>query len=111
MYAPMKNACKKALEWQTYDIEIRAPKISSKGTIIQYGNITVYQNGVLIHDKAVLKRATPGGLTATPVTCGPLMLQDHNNPMQFRNVWIEPLSEPTEKLVARKYFNRLFAHK
>ncbi len=89
--APLVNACRKPGEWQAYDIIFHAPKKLADGTV-KPGSFTVLHNGVLIQDQ------TPVGgepTTAAPlqglVEKGPLYLQDHGNPVRYRNVWIRPL--------------------
>jgi len=78
-------------EWQTYDIEFQAPKFNAKGKKTKDARITVRHNGLLIHDDVVLDHTTPGGVSREEAPKGPLMLQDHHNPVQYRNVWIAPL--------------------
>jgi len=91
MYAPLINACKPAMEWQTYDILIRAPRFGLMGKVKENGIISVFQNGLPVHNNAVLPHATPGGVTKNVVAEGPLLLQDHGNPVSFRNVWVMKL--------------------
>jgi len=89
--APLANACRKPGEWQSYDIIFHAPKATADGKV-QPGSFTVLHNGVLIQD-----HITVGGepTTAAPlqgmVAKGPLYLQDHGNPVRYRNVWLRPL--------------------
>jgi len=89
--APLVNVCRKPGEWQAYDIIFHAPKKAADGTV-KPGSFTVLQNGVLIQDQIPV-----GGepTTAAPlpglVEKGPLYLQDHGNPVRYRNVWIRPL--------------------
>ena len=89
-YKPRVNACKPALEWQTYDIIFRAPRFEN-GNMTEAARATILQNGTVIHNNIILHRATPGGVTEHTVAEGPLMLQDHGNPVKFRNIWIETL--------------------
>ena len=89
--APLVNVCRKPGEWQAYDIIFHAPKKLTDGKV-QPGSFTVLHNGVLIQDHIPV-----GGdpTTAAPLQGiadkGPLYLQDHGNPVRFRNVWIRPL--------------------
>ncbi|MBE6598662.1 MAG: DUF1080 domain-containing protein [Ruminococcaceae bacterium] len=91
MYSPRTNACKPALEWQTYDIYLRAPRYNEKGEMTECARATIIQNGICVQNNILLHQATPGGITEGPVKEGPLMLQDHGNPVSFRNVWVETL--------------------
>ena len=88
--APRVNACKPPLEWQTYDIYLRAAKVEN-GTVTEPAIVTILQNGQVIHNNLILPRHTPGGVYDKVVAEGPLMLQDHGNPVSFRNIWIEKL--------------------
>jgi len=85
---PDVNMCFPPLSWQTYDIDYTAAKFDAAGKKTTTARITVKHNGVLIHDNAEL----PKGTTAAPVKegpePGPLHLQDHGNPVRFRNIWI-----------------------
>ena len=86
--APRVNMCAPPLQWQTYDITFRAPRFAPDGAKIEPPRITVLHNGVLIHDG--LKVPTPGGADARSALAkaGPLLLQDHGNPVRYRNVWV-----------------------
>lgn len=96
--APLQNACKPALEWQTYDIIFRAPRFNQYGEIKANPRITVIQNGVVVHNNFELPSVTPGGVTEDKrVARGPLMLQDHGNPVSFRNVWVMPLDDEDDQ--------------
>lgn len=89
--APLVNACKPALEWQTYDIILRTAKLDENGNILSHAVVTILQNGRVIHNNLTLPSNTPGGIYNHVVAEGPLMLQDHGNPVSFRNIWIETL--------------------
>lgn len=108
MYSPLLNACKPAMEWQTYDILIRAPRFDAKGQVVEDGRISVFQNGLPVHNNAVLPRHTPGGITDHVVAEGPLMLQDHGNPVSYRNIWVLKLPETKNGLIdkIKKIFKR-----
>jgi hypothetical protein len=86
---PAMNACKPPLQWQTYDITFRAPRFEGD-KVVKKARVTVVQNGItIINDKEI--SPTPGGLDTNEAKTGPLWLQDHNNAVQFRNIWIEPI--------------------
>jgi hypothetical protein len=87
--APRVNACKAPTVWQCYDIEFWAPRCEN-GKKVAPAVMTVYQNGIPIHDRApVPTDNTRAGLGGDPCQPGPIMLQDHGNPVQFRNVWLQ----------------------
>jgi hypothetical protein len=103
---PLVNACKAPTVWQSYDIEFTAPKCAD-GKITEPARMTVYQNGVKIQDDTRLARKnkegkeevvtnTRAGLGGDPCKPGPIMLQDHGNPVQFRNVWLLPAKNPSK---------------
>ncbi|HEX8912036.1 MAG TPA: DUF1080 domain-containing protein [Humisphaera sp.] len=82
------NACKAPTVWQSYDIDFTAPKFEG-GKKVAAGRITVVQNGVKIHDNVeITKDNTTSGMGGDPGKPGPVMLQDHGNPVQYRNIWI-----------------------
>lgn len=89
-YPPMVNASRAPGEWQTYDVVFHAPRFED-GEVKEPARITVLHNGVLVHhDRAFL-----GGTAHRRVAeyaphgpKGPLQLQDHGNPVRFRNIWI-----------------------
>ncbi len=90
--APRVNACKAPTVWQSYDIEFWAP-VCKNGKKIKPAKLTVYQNGVLIHeDLSIPVDNTRAGLGGDPCSPGPIHLQDHGNPVQYRNIWLLPLN-------------------
>jgi len=96
-HAPLVNASKKPGEWQIYDAVWIAPRFSPDGVLLKPARMTVFHNGVLVqHDFSLL--GTTGmknpRYTAHPDKL-PLKLQDHHNPVAFRNIWIRDL-EKTE---------------
>jgi hypothetical protein len=89
--APSVNACKAPTVWQSYDIDFHSP-LCEGGKKVAPARITVWHNSVKIHDDVkITKDNTTAGLGGDPCTLGPIMLQDHGNPVQFRNIWLLPL--------------------
>jgi HEAT repeat protein len=86
---PNVNACRRPGQWQTYDIDFIAPRWNADGEKLSDARISVRHNGVLIHDDVRIPSKTGLGLPERPGP-GPIVLQDHGNPVQFRNVWIVP---------------------
>jgi hypothetical protein len=84
---PIVNMCFPPLTWQTYDIEFKAAKWDAAGKKLESARATIKHNGVVIHDNLELVKGTPGHRPEAP---GPehLHLQDHGNPVVFRNIWI-----------------------
>ena len=92
-FAPLVNPCRKPGQWQTYDIIFEAPKPTPDGKGVTPGSFTVLFNGVLVQNHVPIKgNATTAAAFSGAVPKGPLMLQDHGNPVKFRNIWIRPLN-------------------
>lgn len=91
-HPPLVNACRKPGEWQTYDIIFLAARFDDAGTRTAPARMTVIHNGVLIHDHAELNGETTAAPNKEGKADGPLYLQDHGNPVRYRNIWIRPLS-------------------
>jgi hypothetical protein len=86
--APLVNACKAPTVWQSYDIEFQSPKCEN-GKKVAGARMTIYQNGVKIHDNVEINvDNTTAGMGGDPCTPGPIMLQFHGDPVQFRNIWL-----------------------
>jgi len=89
--APLVNACRKPGEWQAYDIVFHTPKTVADGKI-EPGSFTVLHNGVLVQDHVLVNGDSTTAAKFTGVVLkGPLVLQDHGNPVRYRNIWIRPL--------------------
>ena len=92
---PLVNASRKPGEWQTYDIIFTAPRFKD-GKLAKPGYVTALHNGVLIHNHTEIEGATawhkPAEYTAHAEKL-PISLQDHGNPVRFRNIWIRELPE------------------
>jgi len=92
-YAPLVNVCKKPGEWQTYDIIYTAPRFKEDGTLFTPARFTVLQNGVLVQNNVQLLGPTEyiGIPQYKAHGNGSLILQDHGNPVSYRNIWIRKL--------------------
>jgi hypothetical protein len=93
-YPPLVNASRPPGQWQTYDIIFTAPRFKPDNSLESPAFVTVLHNGVLVHNHtapigAMAYRAvgkyTPHGPK------GPILLQDHGNPVRFRNIWVRPI--------------------
>ena len=89
-FASLVNACKPPLQWQSYDVVFRAARIDDKGQQ-QQARLTVLQNGIVIHNNVQVLGPTGGAIDNKILEPGPLLLQDHGDPLKYRNVWIVPL--------------------
>ena len=90
---PKLNMCLPPLTWQTYDVEFSAAKFDASGQRTAWPRITVRLNGIVIHDNVELaKDFTTSAPLSTPLTSpeGPIHLQQHDNPVAFRNLWLIP---------------------
>jgi hypothetical protein len=95
---PLVNASRGPGEWQTYDIIYHAPRFDPHGNLLKPGYLTVLHNGVLVQDHTELLGTTawdsPPRYEPHDVK-QPLSIQDHGNPMRFRNIWVRELIEPS----------------
>ncbi len=94
---PIVNACRKPGEWQTYDIIFRAPRFDEQGIVTTPAAVTVLQNGILVQNHFELEGGTywdqPASYKAHTEKL-PFDIQDHGNPMRFRNIWIRENVQP-----------------
>jgi len=85
---PRIRATRPPLEWQTFDIDFRAPQFDSNGRKTASTRATVLLNGVIIYDHQELNPPTGAAGRLGEAPTGPLMLQEHGMPVQFRNIWL-----------------------
>lgn len=85
--SPSVNMCFPPLSWQTYDVEFTAPRFDDSGKKTSNARMTVRQNGVLIHENVEVPGPTRAAPNKEGPEPGPIYLQDHGNPIRFRNVW------------------------
>jgi len=95
-YPPLVNASRPAGQWQTYDIIFHRPRFDGSGKVTHPARVTVLHNGVLVQDNVAL--TGPTGHHARPpykahADTLPLQLQEHNEPVRYRNIWVRPLPE------------------
>jgi hypothetical protein len=83
--------CAPPLQWQSYDITFHQATLGADGKKTANARVTVIHNGVKIHDNFELPHVTPGGKNTKEGVPAGLLLQDHNNPVQYRNVWVKRL--------------------
>lgn len=86
--APKVRASRPPLVWQTLDIEFRAPRFDAAGKKIAAARATVLLNGTTLHHEQELDRPTGAAGRLGEAPTGPLMLQEHGMPVQFRNIWV-----------------------
>jgi len=86
-HAPDLNMCFPPETWQTYDIVFTAPRWGSDGSKLSNARITVRHNGVIVQNDVELPNKTGAGKPEEP-TLLPTRLQDHGNPVRYRNIWV-----------------------
>ncbi len=98
-HPPLVNASRPPGEWQTYDIVFTAPRFKEDGSVESPAYMTAFLNGVLVQNHQAYRGPTAwkqvGRYTPHPPT-GPISLQDHGNPMRFRNIWVRKLTPPQD---------------
>lgn len=94
-HAPLVNVSKGPGVWQVYDVIYTAPRFNANGTYFTPPTVTVLHNGVLVQNHVALRGPTEYiGIPeyfVKPHGAGPIILQDHGNPVSFRNIWIREL--------------------
>ena len=100
---PLVNACKAPGEWQTYDVIFESPRWDADGKLIKKANVTAIQNGLVLHHRREYIGGTDGINGVAHTSLGTydkphepqvfIELQDHANPVHFRNIWIRTLGE------------------
>lgn len=96
-HIPLVNASRPPGVWQTYDIVFTAPRFAADGSLERAGRMTVFHNGVLIQrDVEILGTTTYIGEPRYEAhgAKAPLMLQEHSNPVSYRNIWVRELISP-----------------
>lgn len=84
---PDLNMCFPPLSWQTYDIEYTQAKYED-GKKVKNARMTVYHNGVLVHKDAEIPKGTRAHPVKESPEPGPIYLQNHGNPLKYRNIWV-----------------------
>ncbi len=99
-FPPLVNASRAPGEWQSYDIVFHGPRFDAAGKLTRPARMTVLHNGVLVQDDVVLSGPTERQ-KRPPYVAGPrklaLALQDHHDPVRFRNVWIREIPDPARR--------------
>ena len=86
--APALNMCLPPLQWQTYDIDFTAAKFDAAGKKTAHAKVTVKLNGIVIHKDVELTHATTAAPLGEGPDAAPLHLQNHGNPVRYRNIWL-----------------------
>jgi hypothetical protein len=90
---PLVNMCAPPMQWQTYDITFSAARFDNSAKLVEDAEMTVVHNGVKIHDRAKVSKATTAAPGGNMTQRGGIYLQDHGNPVQYRNIWLVELPE------------------
>lgn len=85
---PRQNLCYPPLRWQTYDVDFTAAKFDSEGKKTANAKLTVKHNGFTIHENLEIPGPTGGARTSDEKGPGPIFLQNHGNPVRYRNIWL-----------------------
>jgi len=85
---PAVNMCLPPLSWQTYDVDFSMAQFDAEGKKTKPAIATVRLNGVIVHDHYEIPAGNGGGGLNDETKPGPIYVQDHGNPVHFRNIWI-----------------------
>ena len=85
---PEMNMCFPPLQWQAYDVDFTAAKFDAEGKKTANARMTVKHNGVVIHQDVEIDHATTASPMKEGAEQGPIYLQDHGNPVRYRNIWV-----------------------
>lgn len=85
---PAINMCLPPLAWQTYDVDFAMAQFDAEGKKTKPAIATVRLNGVVVHDQYEIPAGNGGGGLNDETKPGPIYVQDHGNPVHFRNIWI-----------------------
>ncbi len=99
-HIPLVNASRAPGEWQTYDAVFIAPRFNADGTLRSPARMTVFHNGVLVqYDVEIQGGTTWRGKPSYKAHAAklPIHLQDHGNPVAFRNIWVREIALPDSK--------------
>lgn len=88
---PDKDAIVPPEWWNTYDILFRSARLDSAGKLLEKPRISVWHNGIRIHNNVEIQKSTTAGIEGPWVDKGPILIQNHGNPIHFRNIWIVPM--------------------
>jgi hypothetical protein len=95
---PLVNACRPPGAWQTYDIVFHRPVFAADSSVVRPASVTMFHNGVLVHDNDVITGWTVHARVARYQPHAdrlPLLLQDHGHPVRYRNIWVRELQPGT----------------
>src|SRR5215471_9315476 len=99
-YPPLVNASRPSGQWQFYDVVWTAPRFEADGKLVSKARVTVFHNGVLAQNNVELTGPT-SWLERAPYKAHPeklpIALQDHGNPVRYRNIWVRELGKDSDR--------------